>query len=141
MNYNKDEYKKNKIKAYYKNKYKQKKQVEKYIKLKNNDIVYKIINNLSKRIYHEFNNKNIKRASTYMSFIGCTPEILKNHISDQFVENMSFENYGEWVIDHIIPISSFNLEDINEAKKCFNYLNLQPLWKKDNLEKSNKMPE
>src|SRR5262249_20152449 len=98
-----------------------------------------IIRNLSTRIYEEFNKKNNKKVLTYKSYIGCTPTELKDHISKQFVDTMSFENYGEWEVDHIIPISSFNLYDIDEAKRYFNYLNLQPLWKKDNITKKNKM--
>jgi len=55
-----------------------------------------------------------------------------------FLENMSWDNYGNWHIDHIIPISSFNLENVEEQKICFNYKNTQPLWAIDNLKKSNK---
>jgi hypothetical protein len=43
---------------------------------------------------------------------------------------MTFENYGEWEIDHMTPISKFNLKD---------YKNLQPLWMIDNRKKSNKI--
>ena len=52
---------------------------------------------------------------------------------------MSFDNYGLWELDHIKPISSFNLDNIEEQKKCFNYTNIQPLWKEDNMKKSDKM--
>jgi hypothetical protein len=52
---------------------------------------------------------------------------------------MTFDNYGEWELDHIYPISKFNLDDINEVKKCFNYKNIQPLWKLENIKKSNKI--
>ena len=76
---------------------------------------------------------------TYSQFLGCSPEELKIHIEKQFKDNMSFNNYGEWEIDHIIPISSFNLSNIEESKKCFNYKNLQPLWEKENILKSNKI--
>ena len=54
---------------------------------------------------------------------------------------MTFENYGEWEIDHIKPISLFNLNNENELFECFNYTNLQPLWKLDNIKKSNKFIE
>jgi len=52
---------------------------------------------------------------------------------------MSYDYYGEWEVDHIIPISCFNLNNNEEAQKCFNYTNLQPLWKEDNMKKSNKL--
>ena len=120
---NKEDYIKNKIQQYYKNKSKNKKVVTKYIKLKNNDIMYRILYNLSDRINDELNKRNIKRTLTYMEFLGCSLEELKIHLQKQFVEEMNYDNYGKWEIDHIIPISKMNLYDIDEAKKCFNYNN------------------
>ena len=54
---------------------------------------------------------------------------------------MSWSNHGVWGwhIDHIIPLSSFNLRKKEEQKKAFNYKNLQPLWAEDNLSKGNKI--
>ena len=52
---------------------------------------------------------------------------------------MTIDNYGEWEIDHIIPISSFDLTKKENQILCFNYKNLQPLWAEDNLKKSNKI--
>lgn len=49
---------------------------------------------------------------------------------------MSWYNYGDWEIDHIIPVSSFNLE--TTPPSVVNSLdNLQPLWKIENIKKSN----
>ena len=53
---------------------------------------------------------------------------------------MTWNNYGlkTWHIDHIKPISKYNLTDPEDIKNAFNYKNLQPLWASDNLSKSNK---
>ena len=138
MNFNKDEYIRDKINNYYKKKCSNKKKINNYINLKKNDIIYKICGNLANRIYEEFKEKNIKRTLTYSEFF-CNYEIFKIHLSNQFKDGITYNNYGNWEVDHILPISSFNLYDIEEAKKCFNYKNLQPLWKEENLKKSNKI--
>ena len=51
---------------------------------------------------------------------------------------MSFDNIH---LDHIKPISAFNLEDPDELLKCCHYTNFQPLLMSDNLQKSNKWSE
>jgi len=52
------------------------------------------------------------------------------------VQDMTMENYGKWEIDHIKPVAKFNFNNRNELFECFNYTNLQPLWKIDNIIKS-----
>lgn len=76
-----------------------------------------------------------KEKNTY-DVLGYSAEELKNHIESLFLENMSWDNWGEWHIDHIRPISSF---DKTESPKIINALeNLQPLWAIDNIKKGNK---
>ena len=46
---------------------------------------------------------------------------------------MTFDNYGEWHIDHVKPCSSFDLTNEQEIYECFNWKNIRPCWKKLNL--------
>lgn len=101
--------------------------------------VYKIKKNLRRRV-NQVITKNNKSDST-MQLIGCSVYELIQHLEKQFKDGMSWSNYGEWHIDHIMPCSSFDLIDIEQQKKCFNYTNLQPLWAIDNIRKSDKVPD
>lgn len=96
-------------------------------------IIYKIKKNLRRRVHHALNGKT-KSFST-MKLIGCTPEYFKEYIESLFLENMSWDNYGEWHIDHIIPCFSFDLSIPEQQEKCFHYSNQRPLWKTDNLKR------
>lgn len=77
-----------------------------------------------------------KKSST-INMLGYTPLDLKTHIELLFLDGMSWENWGEWHIDHKYPVSKF---DKNTPMCIVNSLdNLQPLWASDNLSKSNKI--
>src|SRR5690606_24211789 len=111
-----------------------------HINNKKIDKIHQIYENLCNRMYCEFKNRNILfRGTSYKKLIGCDTEILEEHLKKQFIDDMSFDNYGLWEVDHIYPISKINFDDMNEIHKYFNYANLQPLWKKDNIKKSNKI--
>ena len=82
--------------------------------------------------------KNLQKNNKTFEVVGCTPEELKNHIESKFLVGMSWENQGDWHIDHIIPLSSAINED--EIIKLCHYTNLQPLWALDNMKKGSKLP-
>lgn len=67
--------------------------------------------------------------------LGYSSVQLKHRIEKQFVEGMSWENYGEWEIDHIKPLTSFDKD--TEPSVVNSLDNLQPLWKEDNIAKYN----
>lgn len=73
--------------------------------------------------------------------LGCSLEELKTHLEQQFQLGMTWENWSRtgWHIDHIQPLSSFDLTDREQFLKAAHYTNLQPLWAKDNLVKHNKI--
>ena len=107
-------------------------------------------NEISKKHYNEYKTlmicrRLIKRTLKYLGtekelrtieILGYSPHQLKETIESKFVDGMSWTNYGEWHIDHIKPISSF---DKTENPKVINSLdNLQPLWAFDNLSKGSR---
>lgn len=70
--------------------------------------------------------------------LGYTPERMAQRIECQFTNGMSWDNYGEWHIDHKIPISRF-IERGETRPHIVNALsNLQPMWASDNLSKGNR---
>lgn len=97
---------------------------------------FRMTQNLRRRINSALHGKN--KSQNTLSMIGCTIEELKLYLEKQFTKGMSWDNYGEWHIDHIKPCASFDLSLENEQKLCFHYTNLQPLWAEDNLRKSYK---
>lgn len=142
---------KNKIKEYHKKYYQKnikkiKEYKEKYKKRRNksvkekrkNNINFKLKNNLRIRIYKVL--KGINKSKSTMKLVGCSISHLKQYLQKQFKKRMSWKNYGKygWHIDHIIPCCSFDLSKPSEQRKCFNYINLQPLWAEENLRKGRK---
>jgi hypothetical protein len=67
--------------------------------------------------------------------LGCNRYEFIEYIRNNLQEGMILDNFGEWEMDHTIPISSFKLESLDEIKKCFNYNNIKPMWKQENREK------
>jgi len=78
-----------------------------------------------------------KDGSHWESLVGYTINDLMAHLESQFTKGMSWDNCGEWHIDHIRPISDFNFTstDDPEFKECWSLWNLQPMWAKDNWSK------
>lgn len=79
--------------------------------------------------------KTLTKSAATEQLLGCSFEFLKTRLESMFQPNMTWDNYGEWHIDHIKACATFNLIDPLEQQKCFHYSNLQPLWAKDNMAK------
>lgn len=98
---------------------------------------HRINMNFSRRMRKALN--GLKDGMSWEMLVGYNLTELKQHLEGLFTSGMTWENYGEWHIDHIKPVSSFNFDTINnEFNKCWSLDNLQPLWAKDNLSKSDK---
>jgi len=106
---------------------------------KQKDPFYRAICNLRNRTKQYIKQIGAKKDSPMFKMIGCTPEEFRKYLEINFLEGMSWENYGfyGWHIDHIIPISS--AKTLEEIKKLCHYTNFQPLWAEDNLKKGNQM--
>jgi len=88
--------------------------------------IFKITSSCRTRIFKAL--KGQTKSKTTEKLVGCSFTELKRHLENNFLVGMTWDNYGEWEIDHIIPVSK---------NGSFHYTNLQPLWWKDNLKKSN----
>lgn len=100
---------------------------------------FKVEDTLRKRIAIAIKRQYTKKAYSSVELLGCTPKEAREHIEKQFVEGMTWDNYPEWHVDHIIPCSFFDLTKPEQQKECFNYTNLQPLWAIDNMKKGCKL--
>ena len=113
----------------------QKKYNKEYNKLRRKkDSLFKLKGNLRNRTYQAFRNKGYSKNTKTQEMLGVDWEVTKQHIEKQFKKGMSWDNYGEWHIDHIIPLASAKTP--KRLKQLCHYTNLQPLWAEDNLIKS-----
>lgn len=105
---------------------------------KKNEPAFKILKTLRSRLGNALRTQSARKSNRTLELTGCTVPYLMDYLEAKFQEGMTWENHGDWHIDHIKPCCKFNLLDVDEQKKCFYYTNLQPLWKKDNLIKGGK---
>ena len=75
--------------------------------------------------------KNDKEISS-TEYLGCNIETFKKHIEQQFTEGMSWENYGEWHINHKIPLK-YNKTLLEEVAQQLHYTNTQPMWVSESM--------
>lgn len=98
---------------------------------------YKVKKRLRTRIWNALH--GLYKTDKTEILLGASIDALKEHLQSKFVLGMTWENYGDWHIDHILPCDSFDLSIEENQKKCFHYTNLQPLWAADNLSKGCKI--
>jgi len=101
------------------------------------DHLFNLAHCLRTRTGYAFKVKGYKNIIKTEQLLGADYEIVKNHLENLFTEGMSWDNHGEWEIDHIKPLSSAKSEE--ELKNLSHYTNLQPLWMNENRKKGGKV--
>lgn len=114
-------------------------------RLKATDPAFRIEAALRVSIYHAVKNQRAKKSSRAAVLLGCSIEQFVCQIEKSFAPGMTWKNYGRgrgcWHLDHIRPVSSFDLRDPCQQAACFHHLNFQPLWWIDNIRKGAKYEE
>jgi|SRR3990167_7977601 len=118
------------IRTAYENAYRKKRELA--------DPIYLLGRRLRGRARIAFTRSGTRKEVSCSELLGCSYKEARLHIEKLFKDGMSWDNYGKWHVDHIKPLNSFDLIKPEEQKVAFNYMNLQPLWAKDNLIKGSK---
>lgn len=100
----------------------------------------KLIAAISKGVVRGLN-KGAKAGRHCFNLLDYTVEDLRQRLESRFQDGMSWSNHGEWHIDHILPLASFDFEtpDCPGFKAAWSLNNLQPLWAKDNISKRDRL--
>jgi hypothetical protein len=84
--------------------------------------------------------KGQKRGRSTFALLGYSPEDLRKHLESLFRPGMTWENYGEWHMDHRKPKALFDVKSPDDPalKECWALSNLQPLWATENCSKQDR---
>ena len=105
------------------------------------DPLYKLISNFRTAIYQVLKESNVEKNKHYFDILQYTPKELVTHLENKFTDKMSWDNYGDWHVDHKLPITHYNIQEMGDSEfmKCWSLDNLQPMWGDENIKKSNKL--
>ena len=109
---------------------------------KQNDVSYRLRCNVSTCIWQALTrNTSGKDGQSVMKYLPYTIPELKEHLEKQFEPWMTWENYGEWHLDHVYPQSKLPYDSMEHPnfQKCWALENLQPLEAKENIRKGDKV--
>lgn len=111
-----------------------------YSKLKyETDPLFKLKHNIRSRLRQALRLASVDKKISTMCLLGCSWSMFKKHIESQFLESMDWCNSDEWDLDHIIPLSAFDLSNDKELRLATHYTNIQPLWSKENNVKRDRL--
>jgi len=103
------------------------------------DPIFKLTADVRHRLIIFLKESKMRKTNSTFKMVGCTPKFLKKYLEKKFKPGMTWQNHTRtgWHIDHKIPLSSAKTPEAVE--KLMHYTNLQPLWAKENIRKSNKI--
>ena len=93
---------------------------------------------IRKMVYRTLEYTGEEKQNRTKQILGYNHIDLKKRIESQFSDGMSWDNYGNWHIDHIKPLAAFDLTDPVQVAKAFHYKNLRPLHWRQNISKGAK---
>ena len=99
------------------------------------DPQYQLAKRLRARLSEEFKLQGVSRNDSVLELTGCSYEFLKCHIESQFTNGMVWGDSSTYEVDHIVPLSAFDMRDDEEAKASCNWRNLRPMTPYDNASK------
>lgn len=106
------------------------------------DPAFRMRTNLRTRTRHVM--KGIDKTGSAVRDLGCSGEELRLHIESLWTLGMNWSTYGKgrgrWSLDHIMPLTAFDLSDRQQFLLACSYLNLRPMWLSENVKKGNKPP-
>ena len=104
------------------------------------DFNFKLICNIRVRTRQAFKSQNVEKLNKTFDLLGCSQSFLRKWILYQLHGNMSEENYGSiWTIDHCYPLSKTNLSNETYMIKSSNWINLRPMYVRDNIIRGDKI--
>ena len=105
------------------------------------DPQFALVRRVRSRIAHAIRTFGARKSKRSLELLGCTQAELARHIESQFISGMSWHNRSLWHVDHIIPLAAFNLSDERQQRVAMHYVNLRPLWGRENQKKNARLPE
>ncbi len=101
------------------------------------DIMFRITERMKSRLHIALKNVSGKHSS---KLLGCSKDHLMDWIGFQFENGLNWDNYGTaWHIDHVIPVSFFDVLCLEARQYAFHWTNTRPLGVRANLTKSSKI--
>jgi hypothetical protein len=103
------------------------------------DPLYRLMTDIRAKTRMAIKNKSWRDGGPTQALLGVDKETFMSYLESKFTDGMSWDNYGEvWNLDHIVPLSSAN--DETQMYNLAHFLNVRPIYKNDNLIKSDHVP-